>query len=256
LQKAWGFDTLFGVSIIPPHFAALRRFYRSMPSPCPYIPGQIERKLFTRLDGNGIAELNATLTRAGFRRSHDIVYRPVCPACQACVPVRIPAGFFLPNRTQKRLLKRNADLRMTERPALANEEQYALFTDYQRGRHSDGDMARMSFLDFRAMIQDGSADSRLLELRDSRDRLLGAMLVDKLSDGFSAVYSFFDPASIRRSLGTFIILAAIQLLQRQERPFLYLGYWIARSRKMAYKSRFHPLQVLGPAGWTPLEQGL
>lgn len=241
------------MSIIPPHFAALRRFYRSMPSPCPYIPGQIERKLFTRLDGGGAAELNATLTRAGFRRSHDIVYRPVCPACQACVPVRIPTAQFQPNRTQKRILKRNADLTLVERPAIASEEQYHLFSAYQRGRHADGDMARMSFLDFRAMIQDGSADSRVLELRDSRDGLIGAMLVDTLADGLSAVYSFFDPAAHRRSLGTYIVLAALNLLHRQQHPFLYLGYWIARSRKMAYKSRFHPLQKLGPAGWVAVE---
>jgi arginine-tRNA-protein transferase len=241
------------MSIIPPHFAALRRFYRSMPSPCPYIPGQIERKLFTRLDGGGTAELNATLTRAGFRRSHDIVYRPVCPACQACVPVRIPAEQFQPNRTQKRILKRNADLTLVERPAIASEEQYQLFSAYQRGRHADGDMARMSFLDFRAMIQDGSADSRVLELRDSRNGLLGAMLVDTLSDGLSAVYSFFDPAAQRRSLGTYIVLAALNLLHRQQHPFLYLGYWIAKSRKMAYKSRFHSLQKLGPAGWVTVE---
>lgn len=241
------------MSIIPPHFAALRRFYRSMPSPCPYIPGQIERKLFTRLDGGGTAELNATLTRAGFRRSHDIVYRPVCPACQACVPVRIATEGFLPNRTQKRILKRNADLTLVERPAIASEEQYQLFSAYQRGRHADGDMARMSFLDFRAMIQDGSADSRVLELRDRSDSLIGAMLVDTLSDGLSAVYSFFDPAAHRRSLGTYIVLAALTLLRRQKHPFLYLGYWIAKSRKMAYKSRFHSLQKLGPAGWVAID---
>ena len=105
------------------------------------------------------------------------------------------------------------------------------------------------------MIQDGSADSRVLELRDERDGLLGAMLVDRLSDGFSAVYSFFDPAVHRRSLGTFIILAAVELLRRQQRPFLYLGYWIARSRKMSYKARFRPLQALGPSGWASVEPG-
>jgi len=242
------------MSVIPPHFAALRRFYRSMPSACPYIPGQIERKLFTRLEG-GAGELNETLTRAGFRRSHDIVYRPVCPACQACVPVRIPTDSFEPNRTQKRILKRNADLVLVERPAVASEEQYRLFAAYQQGRHADGDMARMSFLDFRAMIQDGSVASRLLELRDSRDGLMGAMLVDTLSDGLSAVYSFFDPAADRRSLGTYFVLAAIDLLKGKGHPFLYLGYWIQRSRKMAYKSHFHPLQKLGPVGWVALESG-
>jgi arginine-tRNA-protein transferase len=169
------------------------------------------------------------------------------------VPVRIPAESFLPNRTQKRLLKRNADLILVERPAIANEEQFRLFTAYQRGRHSDGDMARMSFLDFRAMIQDGSTDSRLLELRDQGNALLGAMLVDKLTDGLSAVYSFFDPAAHRRSLGTFIILAALELLKRQRHPFLYLGYWIERSRKMAYKAHFRPLQALGAEGWGMLD---
>ncbi len=227
-----------------------------MPSPCPYIPGQVERKLFTRLDGGDAPELNATLTRAGFRRSHDIVYRPVCPACQACVPVRIPAALFEPNRTQKRILKRNADLLMIERPAIASDEQYELFSAYQRDRHADGDMARMSFLDFRAMIQDGAADSRVLELRHPHDGLLGAMLVDTLTDGLSAVYSFFDPAARRRSLGTFIVLAAIELLEKRQSPFLYLGYWIARSRKMSYKSGFRPLQALGPTGWIALEPGL
>jgi arginine-tRNA-protein transferase len=244
------------MSIIPPHFAALRRFYRSMPSPCPYIPGQVERKLFTRLDGSDAAVLNATLTRAGFRRSHDIVYRPVCPSCQACVPVRIPADLFQPNRTQKRILKNNADLVMIERPAIASDEQYQLFAAYQRNRHADGDMARMSFLDFRAMIQDGSADSRVLEVRHPEDGLIGAMLVDTLTDGLSAVYSFFDPAAERRSLGTFIVLAAIDLLKTRQSPFLYLGYWIAKSRKMSYKSRFRPLQALGPTGWTALEPGV
>jgi arginine-tRNA-protein transferase len=243
------------MSIIPPHFAGLRRFYRSMPSPCPYIPGQVERKLFTRLDGSDAAELNAVLTRAGFRRSHDIVYRPVCPSCQACVPVRIPADLFSPNRTQKRILKRNADLVMVERPAIASDEQYGLFTAYQRDRHADGDMARMSFLDFRAMIQDGAADSRVLELRHPRDGLLGAMLVDTLTDGLSAVYSFFDPSDDRRSLGTFIVLAAVDLLRKRQSPFLYLGYWIGKSRKMSYKSRFRPLQALGPSGWAALEPG-
>jgi arginine-tRNA-protein transferase len=241
------------MSIIPPQFASLRRFYRSMPSPCPYIPGQIERKLFTRLDGGGAADLNAALTRAGFRRSHDIVYRPACPACEACIPVRVPTAALQPNRTQKRILKRNADLTLIEQPAIASEEQYRLFSAYQRGRHAEGDMARMSFLDFRAMIQDGSADSRMIELRDAHDGLLGAMLVDRLADGLSAVYSFFDPAAHRRSLGTYIVLATVEMLRQRKSPFLYLGYWISRSRKMAYKSRFRPLQALGPLGWQPLE---
>ena len=128
-------------------------------------------------------------------------------------------------------------------------EHYRLFTRYQRLRHTDSDMASMTFGDFRAMIEDSPVISRLVELRDGDGALLGACLVDVLDDGLSAVYSFFDPDDGRRSLGTFLIMALVAEGRRLTLPYVYLGYWIGESPKMAYKARFHPLEGLGPDGW-------
>jgi leucyl-tRNA---protein transferase len=241
------------MSIIPPLHRPLQQFYRSGPMPCPYIPGRVERKLFTRLSGPFVVEINSHLSQAGFRRSHDIVYRPVCPNCQACVPVRIPVGLFVPGRSLRRVDRINDDLLVGKTPATATTEQYRLFIAYQNQRHDESDMARMAMGDFTAMIDEGRADTFLLEARDDNDRLVGAMLTDRLEDGYSAVYSFFDTRQESRSLGSFLILALIRQALAEGLPYVYLGYWIAESRKMAYKTRFQPLEALGPDGWRPLE---
>lgn len=237
------------MSIIKPDSLGLQHFFRSGPMPCPYIAGKVERKLFTRLAGPNAAELNSLLSRAGFRRSHDIIYRPVCPNCRACIPVRIPVGLFRPNRAMRRTDAVNADLAVVERPAQATDEDYRLFLGYQRTRHGDSDMARMTETDFTTMIEEGSAATCLFEFRDRADRLVGVMLTDRLEDGFSAVYSYFDAEQPRRSLGTFMILSLIRQARAEGLPFVYLGYWIRDSRKMAYKQRFRPLEVLTEAGW-------
>jgi len=237
------------MSIIPPHHRPLQQFFRSGPMPCPYLPGRVERKLFTRLTGPFAAEVNSTLSRAGFRRSHDIVYRPVCPTCSACVPVRIAVDEFEPTRSQKRVLRANGDLRAGHAPALATAEQYRLFATYQASRHGDSDMARMAMADFAAMIDEGRADTSLVEARDASGRLVACMLTDRLGDGWSAVYSFYDAALEKRSLGTFMILGLIARARAEGMPYVYLGYWIAQSRKMAYKARFRPLEALGRDGW-------
>ncbi len=237
------------MSVIPLRHRPIQQFYRSGPMPCPYLAGKVERKLFTRLAGPFAAEVNSTLSRAGFRRSHDIVYRPVCPACSACVPVRIPVGEFEPSRSLRRVWRRNADLAIAEAPAVATSEQYRLFSRYQRSRHADSDMARMGMADFSAMIDEGRADTCLFEARDPKGRLTGVILTDRVADGVSAVYSFFEPEADRRSLGTFLILALVDRCLRDGRSHVYLGYWIAASRKMAYKARFQPLEALGRDGW-------
>ncbi|SMH60556.1 arginyltransferase [Azospirillum agricola] len=237
------------MSVIQPPQRPLQQFFRSGPMPCPYLPGRVERKLFTRLVGPYATEVNSTLSRAGFRRSHDIVYRPVCPNCQACVPVRVPVAEFVPTRSQRRVIKLNQDVRLIERPAYATSEQYRLFAQYQNSRHGESDMARMAMGDFAAMVDEGRADTSLLEARDAENRLIGCMLTDRLADGFSAVYSFYDASQDRRSLGTHMILGLIERARMAGMPYVYLGYWIADSRKMAYKARFHPLEALGPEGW-------
>ncbi|MBV6632761.1 MAG: arginyltransferase [Alphaproteobacteria bacterium] len=237
------------MSVIDRPRQPLLQFFRSGALPCPYLEGRVERKLFARLNVGNATAINAVLTEAGFRRSHDIIYRPVCPSCSACVPVRIPTADFQPGKSMRRILRKNEDLSWGLVPATATVEQFELFTAYQDARHGESDMARMGLTDYVAMIDEGRANTELLEVRTADGQLIGVMLLDRLPDGFSAVYSFFDPDHEPRSLGNFLILCLIELAQQDGLGYIYLGYWIENSAKMAYKARFKPLEVLGPNGW-------
>lgn len=218
-------------------------------TPCPYVPGRWERKLVTEVYGRNAGRLYSRLSRAGFRRSHHFAYRPACSGCDACVPVRVATLDFTARGSLRRIARRNEDLAARLRPPAATAEQYELFTRYLGARHAEGEMAGMTFPDYRAMVEDTSIASSVLELRDPADRLLGACLVDWLGDGASAVYSFFDPEAERRSLGKYCVLALIQEARRRGLPYVYLGYWIAESPKMAYKARFRPLEGLIAGNW-------
>ncbi|MFM7415501.1 MAG: arginyltransferase [Alphaproteobacteria bacterium] len=230
-------------------------FYTTAPLPCPYLPGRTERKIVTELSGTEAEALHERLSRAGFRRSHNIAYAPVCPGCQACVPIRVVSEDFTPDRTQRRILRANADLAVSEMPARATAEQFTLFQRYQKNRHADGDMAAMGYYDYRAMIEDTPISTGLLEFRDAQDRLLGACLTDWLADGLSAVYSFFDTDEEKRSLGTFAVLWLIGRARSLGLPYVYLGYWVPESRKMAYKARFRPSEILISGAWHRLDDG-
>ncbi|MFN6252982.1 MAG: arginyltransferase [Acetobacteraceae bacterium] len=230
-------------------------FYTTAPLPCPYLPGRTERKIVTELSGTEAEALHERLSRAGFRRSHNIAYAPVCPGCQACVPIRVVSEEFTPDRTQRRILRANADLTVSEMPARATAEQFTLFQRYQKNRHADGDMAAMGYYDYRAMIEDTPISTGILEFRDAQDRLLGACLTDWLADGLSAVYSFFDTDEDKRSLGTFAVLWLIGRARSLGLPYVYLGYWVPESRKMAYKARFRPSEVLMSGAWHRLNDG-
>jgi arginine-tRNA-protein transferase len=230
-------------------------FYTTAPLPCPYLPGRTERKIVTELSGTEAEALHERLSRAGFRRSHNIAYAPVCPGCQACVPIRVVSEDFTPDRTQRRILRANADLTVSEMPARATAEQFTLFQRYQKNRHADGDMAAMGYYDYRAMIEDTPISTGLLEFRDAQDRLLGACLTDWLADGLSAVYSFFDTDEEKRSLGTFAVLWLIGRARSLGLPYVYLGYWVPESRKMAYKARFRPSEILMSGAWHRLNDG-
>jgi leucyl-tRNA---protein transferase len=229
-------------------------FYLSGPLPCPYLPGRVERKLFARLSGDKKIDgnINAALTRAGFRRSHDIVYRPACQSCSACMPVRIPVKTFRLSRSLRRIEAKNRDLMVSVRNPESSDELYEVFLEYQTARHADSDMARMTRAEFEAMLQEGKSTARIYQLREKTGRLVGAMISDNVQDGLSAVYSFFRPSESRRSLGTQLILTLIAEAKKANLPYVYLGYWIEASRKMAYKSRFQPLQTLSPEGWALL----
>ena len=227
-------------------------FYTTAPLPCPYVAGRTERKVVTEIAGPDSDALHDRLSRAGFRRSHNIAYAPVCPSCQACVPIRIPVADFQPDRTLRRIAKANLGTAGHEVAARATAEQFGLFQRYQQARHGDGDMATMSFYDYRAMIEDTPIDTMVVEFRGARDELVGACLTDRLGDGLSAVYSFYAPGLDRLSIGTYTILWLVERARALGRAYVYLGYWVPESRKMAYKARFRPSEVLIGGQWRVL----
>jgi arginine-tRNA-protein transferase len=228
--------------------APLRQFFAASPVPCPYLEGRAERKLIVELAGNSAAAFYDELSRAGFRRSHRYAYRPACRGCAACVPVRIVVDRFAHTRSTRRIRNTNRDLSASLVEGRATPEQFRLFAAYQRVRHGDGEMATMNYADYRAMVEDSPVRTRIAEFRGP-DGLAAASLVDVLDDGVSAVYSFFDWRQPRRSLGSWSILWLVDECRRRGRPFVYLGYWIAESAKMAYKARFPALERLTPEGW-------
>lgn len=217
--------------------------------PCPYVAGRTERKVVTDLATPNAADLYETLSRAGFRRSHSLAYRPACPGCSACVPVRIAVENLIWNKTFRRIVNRNADLSVQDMTAHATMEQYRLFARYQRSRHSGGEMSSMGFRDYRAMVEDSPIDTRIIEFRDRSEQLVAVMLADRQADALSAVYSLYEPHLEKRSLGTYMVLWMVQRAAQLGLPYVYLGYWIEESPKMAYKARFRPLEGLGPDGW-------
>ena len=250
------------------------QFYLTAPSPCPYLAGQEERKVFTHLVGERAPELNNILSQGGFRRSQSIAYRPACEGCRACVSVRVVTKDFSPTQSMRRIVKRNADIASEMRIAVPTSEQYSVFRAYLDSRHRDGGMADMTVLDYAMMVEDSHIETRIIEYR-RRDPaayppplaedgsegaakrgsgdLLAIALTDVLGDGLSMVYSFFEPDEAARSLGTLMVLDHIARAQRMGLAYVYLGYWVRGSRKMDYKSRFLPQERLAPDGWARVE---
>jgi arginine-tRNA-protein transferase len=215
--------------------------------------------VFTELSGQHAAELNDALGRIGFRRSQGVAYRPSCIDCAACISVRVVAGEFQPNASQRKTMRRNSDLEVTACKPWTTEEQYALLRRYLKARHPGGGMVDMDESDFADMVEQSPVKTYVVEYRepsvDGRPgRLVGACLTDQQSDGLSMIYSFFEPDDERRSgLGTYIILDHILRAGKAGLPYVYLGYWVETSRRMAYKAKFRPLERLGPEGWRKFE---
>ncbi len=230
------------------------QFFITSPSPCPYIPGQFERKVFTHLVTLDAKSLNSHLSQGGFRRSQNIAYRPACDHCKSCHSVRVPVESFVWTRSFRKVMARNSDIATNVVSAKATSEYYSLFRDYIDTRHGDGGMADMSVLDFSAMIDESVVDTRMIEFRVGansvrKGELKAAALIDVLEDGISMIYSFFDPSPAQRSLGTYMILSTIKLAAELKIPYVYLGYWIQAAKAMTYKSRFLPQQRLTKDGW-------
>ncbi|MEM8980789.1 MAG: arginyltransferase [Pseudomonadota bacterium] len=231
------------------------QFYVTAPQPCPYLEGRMERKLFTALQGDVAETLNNALSKQGFRRSQNVLYRPSCADCAACLSARIKVSDFKPSKSQKRTFKRNAHLERRATSPWATEDQYALFRKYLDQRHADGGMADMDIFEFAAMVEETPIRSRVIEYaaKDARRGELSAVcLTDVLDDGLSMVYSFYDPDLTRASLGTYLILDHIEIAREAGLPYVYLGYWVPGSPKMGYKANFAGLEVYRHGAWEKL----
>ena len=230
------------------------QFFLTPGGPCPYLPGQTERKVFARLTGNYAQPLSEALTHSGFRRSQSIAYRPACEGCSACVSVRILAQEFEHSRNQRRIGRRNDDLVRSEVVAEATREQFSLLRTYLDSRHSGGGMSDMGLFDYVAMVEETPVETQIIEYRRHGENgkpgpLVACALTDLLRDGLSMVYSFFHPGEDERSLGTYMILDHVRDARSRALPHVYLGYWVEGSEKMAYKTRFKPMEALGRDGW-------
>ena len=224
--------------------------------PCPYLPGRQERKLFTHLTGRRATSLHHLLSDNGFRRSQNLIYRPACDGCSACQSVRIVVGGFELSSRFRRVRRINADVTVEVCAPRATAEQYALFKRYLDARHSGGGMTQMSFVDYEYMVEDTPVQTVVVEYRlTTRGRpLVAVALTDVMPDGLSMVYSFYDPDLDKRGLGNLLILDHIEQVQLAGLDYVYLGYWVKDSPKMAYKGLYRPLEVQrGPLGWQRLE---
>ncbi|MBL3551955.1 arginyltransferase [Rhodovulum sulfidophilum] len=231
------------------------QFYVTAPQPCPYLPRRMERKLFTALQGDTAETLNDSLSKQGFRRSQNVLYRPACADCTACLSARIRVADFQPTRSQRKAQNRNADLKRQASSPWATEEQYTLFRRYLDSRHADGGMADMDIFEFAAMIEETPVRSRVVEYTaepaiGGRHRPLAAVcLTDILDDGLSMVYSFYEPERTKRSVGTHVILDHVEIAREAGLPYVYLGYWVPGSPKMGYKSNFSALEIYKNDCW-------
>jgi arginine-tRNA-protein transferase len=226
------------------------QFYVTAPQPCPYLPGRMERKLFTALQGEGAQRLNDGLSKQGFRRSQNVLYRPSCADCAACLSARINVAEFAASKSQRRTIRRNAGLKRRATSPWATEEQYSLFRRYLESRHATGGMADMDTFEFAAMVEETPIRTRVVEYTDTdTGALIAVCLTDILDDGVSMVYSFYDPDHTSASLGTYVILDHIAIARENGLPYVYLGYWVPGSPKMGYKAGFSGLEVYVGNRW-------
>ena len=224
-------------------------FFITAPIPCPYLDGKTERRMVADLATTDAISLHDKLSRVGFRRSHNLVYTPVCHECSACLAVRSVVDKFNPSTSQRRILRLNQRLIVNETPAQATTPRFELFSRYQAARHTGGDMATMDYYDFQALVEETPVVTSHIDFHNEHGTLIGGCLIDTMEDGLSAVYSYFDPNFQKYSLGSYIILWLIERTKQLSLPYLYLGYWVGGSQKMVYKDKFKPLEYYSPMGW-------
>lgn len=227
------------------------RLYETVIDDCPYLDGQRSASILVDPEHEVDQSLFSLLSRSGFRRSGEMLYSPKCPNCNACVSVRIPATDFKPSRSQKRIWRKNTDIKVTIEEVEFKQEQFDLYLEYQKARHPESSMCDEDPSKYIAFIKSEFSRSRFLCMHLD-GKLIGVSVVDQFNGGLSAVYTFFAPEHSKRSLGTYIILYLVKLARLRKIPFVYLGYWIDKSSKMDYKRNFRPLQGYIDRQWIDL----
>lgn len=225
------------------------RLFQTLPHACGYYPDRIAQNLVIDPAAPELGQLYAPALERGFRRAGGHLYLPNCPQCHACTPCRIDVAHFQPDRSQRRCLHHNADIRVTACEVGYTDERHALYARYLQSRHRDGGMDDANRSDFDRFLTAPWSPTTFLEMRLG-ERLLALAVTDTCQNGLSAVYTFFDPDETARSLGTFAILQQVALAKARNLPWVYLGFWIAGHPKMDYKRRFKPLHIRTAAGWT------
>ena len=235
----------------PPKIYNNLNFHNALPRNCPYLPGKKEHLLFTDLTKFISKKVLEKLVSEGFRRSENIFYKPACKNCNSCISTRVDVNSFLFSKNFKRILKKNKDLKLKIEKPKSTINHYKLFKNYLKLRHSKGDMADMTYLDFRTMIEISPVDTKILNVYKN-NKIFGIMLYDIYKDSYSANYSFFEPRNKDRSLGTFLILKLIEQAIKEKKKYLYLGYYVKECKKMSYKIKFKPIEVLKNKNWESL----
>ena len=235
----------------------IRQFVLTQPGECPYLDGQVEQKLVTALDPAD-PEAYGALHRAGFRRSHEMAYRPACPTCDKCKSLRIDVNAFQANRTQGKLLRRHSGLKRSIAELGPTQTSFELFSHYTSTRHADSEMASMGWRDYQALVLESGVDTHLIEWHDpdheAGPKLVAACVIDVLADGLSMVYSFFDTSRPADSLGNFMVLSLMEVCRTLQLPYLYLGYWVKGSATMDYKAQYRAAEIFGPLGWQEMDK--
>ena len=231
-------------------------FFSSEPHFCSYLTDQLSTSLFADPADTMTNQIYDRLINFGFRRSGSFVYTPNCPFCSACQSVRVPVDTFSPNRSQRRARQKNADLKVIQKPAAFEQEHFELYCRYLHKRHSGSTMENPSPEDYMNFLNSEWSDTYFYEFRDTgkSDKLVAVAVADNLSNGLSAVYTFYEPDEEKRSLGKFAILRLIEVAKKQNLDWFYLGYWIDGCRKMQYKSEYQPAEIFYNGHWKPFPQ--
>ncbi len=224
------------------------RLFATHPHTCSYLPDEQATTIFVDPSADVDSRLYSRLSEMGFRRSGGHLYRPQCESCQACIPARIPVALFKPDRRQKRCMKRNQDLDISETDTIGTDEHYQLYQRYITQRHSDGDMYPPTREQFDAFLTNEWGVTRFIEFR-LKGKLIAVAVTDKMENGYSAVYTYFEPDESKRSLGVFAVLHQIEKTRQEGLDSVYLGYWIKRCQKMSYKTDYRPLEILVQNRW-------